>query len=82
MLTPSCYSSQLFLSILTDVMSSEVPVDASVNDDSEYKNDDAKERCKTPGIQRSVAFDLSNSEEKPDSSASNGNVQIRRVTIR
>lgn len=81
MLTPSCYSSQLFLSILTDVMSSEVPVDASVNDDSEYKNDDAKERCKTPGIQRSVAFDLSNSEEKPDSSASNGNVQIRRVTI-
>ena len=44
-------------------------------DDS--RNDDAKDRGgKTPGIQRSVAFDLSVMEDKQDTAP------VRRVTIR
>lgn len=39
--------------------------------------DDGREKIRTPQIQRSVAFDLSSSEEKTESAA-----PVRRVTIR
>ena len=39
--------------------------------------DEGKEKIKTPQIQRSVAFDLSSSEDKTESAA-----PTRRVTIR
>lgn len=48
-----------------------------VADQDDNRNDDAKDRGgKTPGIQRSVAFDLSVMEDKQDTAP------VRRVTIR
>ena len=50
---------------------------SSVKDNGDNINDDAKDRGgKTPGIQRSVAFDLSVMEDKQDTAP------VRRVTIR
>ena len=58
-------------------MESEEHQNASVNDDNPSKNDDVNERGKTPVIQRSVAFDLSTTDEREELS-----VPVRRVTIR
>ena len=62
-------------------MESEEDKNASVNDDTPGRNDDANdaagERGKTPVIQRSVAFDLSTTDEREELS-----VPVRRVTIR
>ena len=50
---------------------------SSVTEQDDNSNDDAKDRGgKTPGSQRSVAFDLSVMEDKQDTAP------VRRVTIR
>ena len=54
---------------------------AIVSDDTEETIDgDGKEKGKTPQIQRSVAFDLSTTDEKSVELSSP--IPIRRVTIR
>ena len=66
----------------TEAMEGDERDNSVVTEDTDNKNDDAKDRedagaSKTPQIQRSVAFDLSATQEDKQDSA-----PVRRVTIR